>query len=359
MFEPQQVNVHGALQSEPDYRDNYASAAAITEIAAAVLPVKLYPQLSGPMMQGQRPACVSHSVVDLLKLYWFLKTGKWIDFSPRFIDAFMKTFDGLPLVGSGAYPRLAMKVIAKFGCATTDVLPNDITLSDTEYRNPDILTEKVMANAAQYKIPGYVSVGLDFQSTREAILRFGAVSSLFKIGDELWTAKDGRTSWSQVDIDPLRTPAPVTSGHQMTPCGWEDEKMNILQNEWSPAWNMGGKAHYDPIAWKPFVIEQWAIAKIPDDLKTFLSDLPKPDEFHYQWNRSLQIGDRNEDVKFMQIALMILGFLPPVPADELGIYGPKSATAVAKFQYANFIRPTDGAHFGPRTRTKMNMRFAV
>ena len=42
-----------------------------------------------------------------------------------------------------------------------------------------------MAEAAQYRILGYVRVGLDIQSVREAIFLYGAVNSLFEIGSEL------------------------------------------------------------------------------------------------------------------------------------------------------------------------------
>jgi len=344
----------GAIPSPHDYRDDYAAEAVAPEIAAQVqLPANYKTQLATPMMQAQIPACVSHSIVDNLKLYWFRKTGKWIDFSPRFLDTLVKRFDGLNRANDGTYPRLVMKLAVQYGCATTATLPNDTALPILAYRDDSKLTPEVFAEAAQYKIPGYVRVPNDFQITRQSIFLYGALSTLFQIGRELWTP-----SWQDKDIDPLRTPNPIVSGHQMSPFGWEDPIYNDLQNEWSTAWANKGDVKYDPKAWAPFIIEQWAVAEIPPDVQDFLRSLPSPSNFHYHWNTDLAYGDQNDDVKFAQIAYMILGFLAPLPADQLGIFGPKTAAANAKYQQAHRIAPAPN-HIGPLTRAALNAQFAV
>ena len=134
----------GALQSKPDYRDQYA-AAAVAPVGAITLPQTLAPLLASPMMQAQEPACVSHSAVDVLKLYWFRKTGKWINFSPRFLDTLAKRFDGQDRVRGGTYPRPVFKLIAQYGCATESVLPNDTSLPVLAYRNDALLTDAVIS----------------------------------------------------------------------------------------------------------------------------------------------------------------------------------------------------------------------
>ncbi len=343
----------GAIQSPHDYRDNYAAAAVAEALAAIQLPASYKTPLAPPMMQAQEPACVSHSVADNLKLYWFRKTGKWIDFSPRFLDILAKRFDGQDRATGGTYPRLVFKLAVQYGCATTATLPNDTSLPILEYRDDAKLTPEVFSEAAQYKTPGYVSIPLDFQSTRQAIYLYGAISALFQIGDEFWTP-----SWADKDIDPLRIPKVAVSGHQLTPFGWEDATYNDLQNEWSTAWANGGHAKYDPLAWAPYVFEAWAFAEIPPDVQDLLKALPSPTNFHYQWNTDLVLGERNDDVGFAQIAYMILGFLPPIPANELGIFGPKTAAANAKYQQAHRIAPAPN-HIGPQTRAALNAQFAV
>jgi|GEM_PF-2363895 peptidoglycan hydrolase-like protein with peptidoglycan-binding domain len=344
----------GAIPSPHDYRDGYASEATAPTLAEQIsLPANYKTQLAPPMNQAQIPACVSHSIVDNLKLYWFRKTGKWIDFSPRFLDTLVKRFDSLNRATDGTYPRLVMKLAVQYGCATTATLPNDTSLPVLQYRDDSKLTPEVFAEAAQYRIPGYVLVPNDVQITRQAIYLYGAISTLLQIGRELWTP-----SFADKDIDPLRTPNPIVDGHQMSPFGWEDQTYNDIQNEWSAAWANKGDAKYDPKAWAPFIIEQWAVAEIPPDIIDFLKSLPSPASFHYQWNVDLAYGDQNDDVKFAQIAYMILGFLAPIPATELGIFGPKTVAANAKYQQAHRIAPAPN-HIGPQTRVALNAQFAI
>jgi hypothetical protein len=349
---------NGALLSLPDYRDGYVASAVIPAFSDIALPASYETVLAPPMMQAKEPACVSHSVVENLKLYWFRKTRKWIDFSPRFLDILVKRFDGQDRVTGGTYPRLVFKLAVQYGCATTATLPNDTSLPVLEYRDDSKLTKEVFAEAARYKIPGYVSIPLDFQTTRQAIYLYGVTSMLFSVGDTLYTSPDGNISWADKDIDPLRPPKTVTSGHQMSPKGWTDDTYNKLRNEWSAAWADNGDIRYDPKAWSPFVFEQWAVAEIPPNVQNLLKSLPAPKDFHYQWNTNLAIGDHNDDVGFAQIAFMILGFLAPVPANELGIFGPKTATANGKFQQAHRITPSPN-NIGPQTRAVLNNQFAV
>lgn len=343
----------GGLSSPFDYRDSIAATAVAETLAGAKLPATQATQLATPMMQAQQPACVSHSAADQLKLFWFRKTGEWVDFSPRFLDTLVKRIDGQDRATGGTYPRMVFKLMAQYGCATEATLPNDTSLPVLEYRDDALLTPTVFAEAAKYKTPGYVQIPLDFQSTRAAIFLYGAVSTLFEIGDEFWLP-----SWADKDIDPLRTPASIVGGHQISPCGWEDASLNTVQNEWSTAWANGGRNRYNPTTWAPYIREQWAIAEIPPDVADFLKNLPSPANFHYQWNTNLIYGMQSEDVKFAQIALMILGFLAPVEASDLGSYGPKTAAAVGKYQQAHKIMPAPNS-VGPLTRAALNTQFAL
>lgn len=343
----------GSVNSPLDYRDGYASALAVPAFAPATIPSSLKTQLASPMMQAHIPACVNHSVYDLVKLYWFLKTGKWIDFSPRFGDIMCKRFDGQDRATGGTYPRLALKIAATYGCPTTATLPNDTSLSPLTYRDDSLITPAVLAEAAQYKIPGYISIAKDLDSTKYALYLFGAISTLYEIGNELWTP-----SYADKDIDPMRTPKVIVGGHQMTPFGYEETNFIDVQNEWDVNWANGGRNKYDMNLWLPYIFEQWAIATIPKDAQSFISSLPSPTAFHYNWQTNMTLGDRNDDVKFAQIALMILGFLAPIPPDQLGIFGPKTASANARYQQANRI-PVSANNIGPMTRGALNKQFAL
>ena len=342
----------GALTSQVDYRDGIA-AAGVRLVSGMKLPETFQSQLPAPLMQAKEPACVAHSAVENLRVYWFIKTGKWVPFSARFLDIMAKRFDGQDRVIGGTYPRLVFKIMATYGCCTEDVLPNDTTLPVLQYRDDSVITPEILANAVQHKTPGYVGIGTDMESTREAIYLYGITSALFEVGSELWTP-----SWNDADIDPLRTPAQILSGHQMSPHGWKDAIHNVLRNSWSDAWANKGDAAYEADRWQPFIREQWAIAEIPQDVANYLQSLPAPQNFHYRWDNNLAYGQRSDDVKFLQVALMILGFLGSVEPTDLGIYGPQTAAAVGAYQRASKIQPAPN-NVGPLTRSALNTQFAI
>lgn len=341
----------GAIISKPDYRDFIASA-SIVPVTSVQLPPTLNTQLGPVMMQNQIPACVSHSIADVLKLWWFRKTGVWVDFSPRFLDILSAESD-IPLDG-GRRPRTVFKVGFNKGCCTTKTLPNDTTLSISQYRDINAITPAAYAEALQYKIPGFIRIALDFQSMRTAMYLYGAVSTLFSVGDSMYNP-----SWLPKDVDPLRVPNPVTSGHQMTPKGWSSPTLNLLRNEWSEAWGNKGETEYNPMDWAPYIYESWTPVEIPSDISTFLKALPSPDNFHYRWNTDMVYGQHNDDIKFAQIALMILGFLKPINPADLGFFGPKTSAAVLMFQQSKGIHPVAPNNIGPQTRTALNTQFSV
>ncbi len=347
-----QINT-GAILSGPDYRDKIATATAIAQMAKLNwLPLTLDTPLGPVQMQGKQPACVSHSMVEILKLWWFKKYGVWVDFCPRFLHI-LSSFPGAT-PSDGRRPRDVLKVLMTLGCCTTATLANDVNLSLEDYSNPLVLTKAMMDEAAKYKIPGFVQVPLDFESVRQGMYFYGALSMLFAVGDQMFSP-----SWLPKDTDPLRTPNPVNAGHQMTGKGWTTPSLNLLRNEWSEAWGNKGETEYNPTDWSPFTYEAWAIADIPQDVTDFLKALPSPVNFHYQWNTDMKNGQNNTDIKFAQIALMILGFLGPINPADLGFYGPKTAAAVLAYQSAHGISPTAPNSIGPKTRAALNKQFNI
>lgn len=85
--------------------------------------------------------------------------------------------------------------------------------------------------------------------------------------------------------------------------------------------------------------------------------LEKPAEFGYEWKHNLVRGQYNDDIKYLQVALMIRKFLPLIPLVELGHYGRKTAMAVLKYQQSKRIYPTALNNVGPKTRRALNEEF--
>lgn len=348
----------GGIPSPSDYRDRLAARAVFDSLAGAVaLPDSFLTDLAalGEVLdQNKISACVSHAWALLMKYWWWKKTGEVVDFSPRFLDI-LSNETWIPIDG-GRVPRTVAKVSATYGCCTTKLLPNDTeNLTHAQYRNKAVITQAMYDEAAKYKIPGYIRVPDDRVSDfRTAVYQFGLVSGLFSISDAFW-----RPSWSPTDLLPLRTPNPSTSNHQMVVRGWESPILNVLRNSWSALWARGGDGVYDAAKWLPHVWEGWAIAEVPNDIKAWLSSLPPQADFHYEWRVNMRRGESSKDIKFLQVALLILGYLEPVAPEDLGTYGPKTCKAVLRYQSARGISPTAPDSVGPKTRAALNKDFAL
>ena len=345
----------GAIASPPDYRDLIARVNVFTPTVTAIenLPPFFHTDLGPKLDQNKTPACVSHNIVYLMKRYWYNKTGKWIKLSPRFLDILVKRIDGLNRETDGTWPRLVMKLATTVGCVTEDMLPNDTTLPILEYRNDDLVTDEMIAAAGKWKIPGFINIGTDFEATRNAVFMHHAVTSLFQIDSQFWTP-----SWSPEDINPLRVPKKVESGHQLAVVGWDSPSLNIGCNEWGVEWNLKGEFHYNHREWRDYIIEQWAVADVPKNIKEFLGQLPSPFSFHYQWNNNLKRGMVNNDVGMAQVAFMMLGYMKPIAPDEFGFFGAKTAQANYAFQTSNKVFPPSPDNIGPMTRNILNKKFA-
>ena len=363
---PHEVPIPGAIPSPKDYRADIVQSAMLASAAPIELPAALQTdfQKLGILYQRLEPACVSHAVAELMKLWYFLKTGQIVDFSPRFLDVMYQkimNIDPSTDIG-GRIPQVIFKIAQNYGCATESTVLNDTTLSIPSYRDQAVLTPAAMAEASQYKIPGYVPVSIDSYAIKQNIALYGGVAMLMKIGSEWWTAPDGSISWAQADIDPVRPPQNVISGHEIVVSGWNASDLMHLVNSWSTAWAQNGESDFIFGEWQPYIIEAWAIADVPVDVLKEVQSLPAPSEFKHTFTSDIVFGQRSDEVRALQIALAIAGFFkyPSIT----GYFGAATAAAVLQYQIANSVAPMpelmylNGHRCGPATRASLNSRFS-
>lgn len=100
--------------------------------------------------QRNIPACVAHTTVTMMQIEWYRRTGKIINFSPRFLDVLSWTDD--LSINDGRDPDVVMNLATTVGCCTEDLLPNDTTLPIEKYRDKKILTGEMFSEAAQYRL---------------------------------------------------------------------------------------------------------------------------------------------------------------------------------------------------------------
>lgn len=358
----------GAIPSKPDYRAQLVAAAvaASTSLTAPILPEALQTdfQKLGILNQNQTPACVSHAMANLIKLWYFLKTGTIVNFSPRFLHV----MSGLPQYNGGwaagpedgRDPITVAKIAMQYGCATETTCPNDTMLANDVYFSSSVLTPAAMAEATNYKIPGYVQIPVEQIAFRQAIQKYGAISMLMRISTAWWTAPNGTLSYAQADIDPVRAPAntaAVIGGHELIGAGWTNESIEHLVNSWGAVWAEQGEADYLWNEWQPYIVEALAIAELDTTTLNLIQGLPRPDEFKHNFITTLTQGQTSDEVRALQIALSIDGeFTYP---EITGYYGPITAKAVMVFQAKHNVpdENTNGNVVGPLTRAQLNSLF--
>lgn len=100
--------------------------------------------------QRHIPACVAHATVSMMQIEWYRRTGKIINFSPRFLDIISWT-DNLS-INDGRDPDVVMNLATTMGCCTEDLLPNDTTLPIEQYRDKGLITKAMYDEAAKYRL---------------------------------------------------------------------------------------------------------------------------------------------------------------------------------------------------------------
>lgn len=182
----------------------------------------------------------------------------------------------------------------------------------------------------------------------------------FTLGNEWWTGKDGRVSWNKLDIEPLRPPSIVVSGHQVTVSDYDysDAFGHVarLANTWSPQWCDNGSARFLLGRYRP--TEAWMLYY--DYSPKFVS-LPDAKTWSHVFSKTLKIGNTGEEVKALQVKLMLEQCMGRITVEEYGIFGPKTRAGVFAYQlkkgiplsyYEKYV--LRGNTVGPKTIAYLN-----
>lgn len=126
---------------------------------------------------------------------------------------------------------------------------------------PDAEIERLIALCTD-KLTGYASVDVsEPQNIAKAITDSQAgILCMYSVGDEWYTAMNGTISWATADIDPIRPPNPITSGHAITYSKFDytTKYDGIHANTWGITWDMQGLCNivygnYQPVeGWIPY-----------------------------------------------------------------------------------------------------------
>lgn len=331
-------------ESPKDYRD-----IPLSDIAMAVpIPDEYFVDTSKiPVtMQYKRGSCVAHATAKRKEKVEQNDTGVLIQFSPRFLYSIIKKEDGNSEEGTAI--RNGLKMLQKYGVCTEATYPSDFKdMSHTEFMDYSKIPEKAFEEAKNYKDTSYAYVAPEKDALKQAIMQSNdGVIARTIMSKNWWTAKDGRVTWSETDLMPLRphdASSPATGGHAIWLTGFKGDRF-YGRNSWSSQWGAKGDFYFDWEDYKKAITEAWVSIDIDNDKLEEIRNLP----VHQKITRTLVPGMIGDDVKRIQ---HVLGVKP-----ETGYFGVLTTQAVINFQKKYGITPTAPV-VGPKTKAKLNEIF--
>ena len=135
---------------------------------------------------------------------------------------------------------------------------------------PQVEIDRLLVIASAYKL---ISAYANVPVTRDELARSideskAGILVRFNVGKEWWTSKTGVISWLASDIQPLREPKTVISGHAVTESNFDGGSFRIA-NTWSERWADGGTAYHSLREYEP--TEAWMVwywdEKIPKEIE--------------------------------------------------------------------------------------------
>lgn len=274
----------------------------------------------------------------------------------------------------GSSPFSAISTAKKYGMLPIEYLPSILekepTLDYDQYKNKLIAIagdkEKMafLLSKCEFPIKGYSRVNVtDVYLIAQAIADSKAgIIARFDLGASWYTDKNGALSWNAKDIEPLRKDTEVVSGHQVTITDYNFSTVmsynGQLANTWGPTWADDGSAVFDLKNYRP--TEAWCIYY---DFTPDYVPLPDPGTWSHTFVKNMKLGDVTDEVKQLQIKLMMDKFLARITKEEWGIYGPKTQRAVFDLQIARNVPLTfyekyvlRGSILGPKTLVALNKK---
>ncbi len=344
----------GANPSPYDYRD-----AIDPTLARVTAPPPTWETLYLPPVEDfyqKKIGICTSSLVSIVEWVNWKKTGVYTKLSRRFLYSVGKNLiDGNTIEGSSL--RTMLKVAYNYGICTDAIYPSDVgEMSHNEYCDLSKIPAAAWGDAKKYKIAGYVNVGTDEASLKAAIFKYGLVYAMKTVGAEWWTSPQGEVTWKGILLNPLRKPAEIVSGHAMVYYGYDETSIKLL-NDWSSAWSFNDTAYFHPNEYP--TIEAWALTT-----EMIPNDLPAAEDFHHTFKITMQRGDHGEEVRNLQIALMISGDLEFVQPDDRSFFGSLTQAAVLRFQLRRGIPLSyteryiyAGRYAGAKTLAALNQDF--
>lgn len=217
------------------------------------------PQLPPVFDQGQRGTCVACAGTWTVKAYEEIAAGDYPSggFSPAFLYSLCKQNDGAP-DQEGTMPRIAMKMLQKYGVCPETVMPYS-TISELPEPEVPKVSGTALGAGSPYKIKTYAQLCSASDISRNNLLA-AIRQALQKEGPFLLALLVCENFSPDADY---RLPVPeggVRGGHAIGIVGdLPDQGALILRNSWGSSWGDNGYALL-PYEWLDYRYEgNWAV----------------------------------------------------------------------------------------------------
>lgn len=209
--------------------------------------------------QGDEGTCVAFASVVGVKEYEDSKEyRKLVQLSPRFVYDLCKKIDGSP-DEEGTYPRVAMKVLAKFGVCRESLWP---------YRPHQQDKPKNTANktAKRYRILAYARL-----HSLQEMQRSLVVNGPFLAGVKVFNSWFNKTA-QRTGLIPMPKPnEEEVGGHAVCIVGYDDKRgIFKFKNSWSPKWADKGYGYLKYGYIKKYCTDAWSATDLIENPKALV-----------------------------------------------------------------------------------------
>lgn len=209
--------------------------------------------------QGDEGTCVAFASVVGVKEYFDKKEyRKTIRLSPRYVYDWCKKSDGAP-EEEGTYPRVAMKVLFKYGACFESCWPY-------QAHQKNFPCAEAASQARTYRIKAYARINGLAQMKRSLVIN-GPFLAGVKVFDSWFTKKALKTGV-------IAFPGPsdeVRGGHAICIIGYDDsQKIFKFKNSWSSKWGDAGYGYLDYKYIQRYCLDAWSATDLIENPKALV-----------------------------------------------------------------------------------------
>lgn len=238
-------NILGCLKDSKDLRDIPMGLV----LPPIPLPAKIdyFANMTPVRNQGDEGTCVAFASVVGVKEYEDTKEYKnLIELSPRYTYSLCKRNDGDP-DAEGTYPRVAMKMLLKYGTPPERFWPYKPHQTDKPKRGAD-------KAAIRYKIKAYARLKTVLEMKRSLVIN-GPFLAGVDVYESWFTKKAEKTGL----IPMPKKSEQYQGGHAICIAGYDDsKKLFKFKNSWSGRWGDKGYGYLTYDYMKQYCVDAWS-----------------------------------------------------------------------------------------------------